>query len=277
MNKLTKIILVTLLILSLASCSKKGEVANPIKEYQTAEEVYDATNVHIISLAITGKESERFYTIEDEIAAHETTANGFEYTLRGNKKLNEDISGIYDNDETLFAGKLDTQTTQEPNYIYAEGGGFKASRFVIKDTQYVFDVKDDGALDKNQFFLELNEAYKQLLFEFSSEESIALVGLYQDTTSKRASAEISLYNSEELLIDVFWSNSATEYDSWTIVAKVDNNKLIYDDITHLRNNNTTSTNLKDYEPGYFEIVDGKLLWTGSGNEATENCVFEILK
>ena len=112
-----------------------------------------------------------------------------------------------------------------------------------------------------------------------SVDAKSLVGAYQDCVSKRASATIDIIENDKLSIDITWSSSAQEEDKWLIVAEVNNNKITYDDITHLINNydnfgNVNSTKLDDYKSGYFEIKENKLYWTGSNNEQTSKCVFE---
>ena len=107
----------------------------------------------------------------------------------------------------------------------------------------------------------------------------SLLGSYQDSTSQRAMAEISKVDDNTVNIDIRWSNSAISYEEWIIKAKIDGSKLTYakNDLTHFNNDNGNQTTINDVKEGYFEVKDGKVLWSGSGDEYLSTCVFEKLQ
>ena len=113
----------------------------------------------------------------------------------------------------------------------------------------------------------------------------ALVGEYLDAVSQRA----MLYASKDekaddgLVIVVSWANSASETVRWTMHAVLGEKgeKLSYTDgicetLTYDSNGNETSEITDDRMDGYFDVSEGRLLWTGAADEQCRLCEFELL-
>lgn len=107
----------------------------------------------------------------------------------------------------------------------------------------------------------------------------SISGDYQDSVSQRATASfIANEDGDSIDITVYWSNSASSTEVWTINAVIDGEKLSYNKSSH-----STVTYSEDGEAseskskggaGYFEIGDdGEMLWTGAADEQCRECVF----
>lgn len=271
MKKILSLLLVLLTCLSLSACMKE-DIENPVKEYSSLEEINSKAGVYLVTPGVMGKSNEKYFMLDNNTAAYSYDLNGYNYYMRGTKFVAEDMSGIFKDGKLLFSGNQD-------QVAYGEAEGYKVYRFFLGSRQYIFGVNDNGTLDKETFDAQFLEIYNQIMYDASFEEIKNLIGTYQDSTSQRASMNISLSEVNQLLIDITWSSSATEYDEWIMNARVNDSKAVYDSVAHylvvtLEDGTLDSQTLGDYQAGYFEIKDGKLLWSGSGDELTSSCVFE---
>ena len=193
-------------------------------------------------------------------------------SLNGMKILDEDISGVYVEGEPAFSDFSNDFSTNLNDPVY------KTGRFVVDDVQYCLTVKDDGKMEVGTFTDILDEAMDVVSEKVFGEQTHEMEGSYYDRYSSRATAQVTLMDDNELVVDITWSNSANEYEEWIMFVKYDGIKLNYDEaihttVTHTRDGEVTTPN-DDYGAGYFEVIDGMLYWTGSGNELTDKCVFE---
>lgn len=271
MKKILSLLLVLLTCLSLFGCAK-DEIPNPVKQYSSLQEINNKAGVYIVSPGVMGKTDEVFYIIDNNTASYAYKLNGYYYYIRGTKDLADDMSGIFKNGRLLFEDNQD-------QIAYGEAEGYKVYRFFIGSRQYIFGVEDKDTLDKELFDQQFKEVYNDILYACTPDDVKKLAGDYQDSTSQRATMHIDLIDVDELLIDITWSNSATEYEEWIANAKTNGSKASYDSIVHYlvtvdENEKINSETLGDYEAGYFEIKNEKFLWTGSGNKLTSSCVFE---
>ena len=272
MKKLLSLLLILLTCLSLSGCIG-GNVENPVQEYSSLEEINKKAGVYLVSPGVMGKTDEKYFIIDNNTASYVYTLNGYTYYMRGTKYVANDMSGLFKNGKLLFEGNQD-------HIAYGEAEGYKAYRFFLGSRQYIFGVEDKDTLDKELFDQQFNEIYNQIMYESTSDEIKNLLGDYQDSTSQRASMNVSLSEANQLLINVIWPSSATQYDEWIMDAVINGvNQALYDNATHslvttLEDGTSDIQTLDDYKEGYFEIKDGKFLWTGSGNELTSSCVFE---
>ena len=268
-----KILAILLLSMSLFGCQKQDDPTNGYIKCNSLEEINKSANVEIFKPAIMGISNERYFLIEQTTASYTFDANGYMYNIRGSKDLDFDMSGIFTNTVEPLFKHLDEKIQ------YGETDEYKAYRFLLGNSQYIFSVQDNGQMDKKLFESQFEDVFKLFCVEASFEEIKNCVGTYQDSTSQRATMEISLIDINELYIDITWPSSASEYDEWIITVTPTSRKVEYEDITHKRvvvdeNGNSKETTLDDYTRGYFEIENGIVRWTGSGNDQTSSCVFE---
>lgn len=272
MTKIIKTVVVLMACILIVSCSNKEEVTNPVIQYDSLEEINEVANTKIVAPTNFKRTNEMFYIIDNNTAAYGFTADGYDYYIRGCQSTNFDMSGVFVDGKPLF-----NELTLSLDY--KEASGYKVFRFIVGTYQYIFGVKDEGAIEYETFSNQFSEVRQQIIMNSAPEEIKNLVGFYQDSTSQRATAQIVLDDIDRISINITWSSSATDYDEWMIKAKVKDNKANYEEITHTKNsaNNIDPENLNDYSSGYFEIQEGKLMWTGSGNQQTDKCIFEIIK
>lgn len=284
MKKVLSILFVMLVAISLCACSAKQEAVepkqeesigmkNPMVEYKSLDEINAKVGSNLIKPGVMGVSDEKFFVVDENLADYRFTLNGLEYSFRASKDLNQDISGIYVDGKSMFENGTNS------TYSDSQYHGFN---FVVDDVQYTFTVKDNGQLDDEQFANITDEIFNTVCMDVSDSAVNSLIGEYMDSYSQRAKANISFAGKNMVLINISWSNSVNNADEWTIIATYNNGKLEYGmgDITHLNVtykedgsvDNTLTAN--DAIPGYFEVIDEKVCWTGSGVETTANCVFE---
>lgn len=111
----------------------------------------------------------------------------------------------------------------------------------------------------------------------------SLVGLYEDTVSQRAGAEVLSNGNGTVYISVSWGSSAFESYVWTMNAHYDSatGNLLYTDEkcvlrTFSENGDSTDEVIYKDKAGYFEIENGKLKWTGAADKESgcTDCIFE---
>lgn len=276
MKKLFTILLTIFCLLNLSACSNnKIGLANPKVEYNSLDEINEKCNTNLVQLFNTGIISETFFVIDEKIAEYNFSLNGIDYTLRGSKITDQDISGIYGEDGVIF------KDLSNPYDIY-DGKENKAFRFVVDDTQYTLVASNCEQLDIDHF-IDIASQMSNLVTGFNSETNnineTDLIGSYQDSVSKRAQAQISLNDDGTCSILISWPDTSEQWDEWEIRATLNNNKLEYNEIRHIKymsdeEGNVNPIDVNDALPGYFEIKDSKLYWTGSNVENTSSCIFE---
>ena len=116
----------------------------------------------------------------------------------------------------------------------------------------------------------------------ADEAARELVGEYEDIKNDDLEALVVIIDKNKFLIDVALETGEESYDEWVIEANYANGKLSYvkDDISHY--SVTTNGEMieefvdrsEDCVDGYFEIKDGKILWTGAGSDLMKTTVFE---
>lgn len=275
MKKLLTTLLLISLSLCLVACEQKQEnanIANPVVSVSSIDEVNDKLGTHLVTVGVMGKENETFSVINDELGEYNFEVNGYPYTLRVSKDTTNDISGIYVDGKTLFEGM------EEFDRVYNESPEYKAFRFVLGNEQYVLMMKDNGETDGDVFYSAYNEILNHIVNDNTDQAVKDLVGSYQDKTSERATAEVSLYGVNEVEILIDWADTADSYHSWYMTGLVQGNKISYKKGVHEAGraveNGVEAEILSEDLEGYFEIIDGNIAWTGSGDDMTVDCVFE---
>lgn len=115
----------------------------------------------------------------------------------------------------------------------------------------------------------VNEAFKA---DYDS-----LEGDYFDEYSERATMTIESFGME-VKITVSWSASDTDYSEWEMTATLKDNRLEYTNCMCMFYDCTNPddplcTVVYMDASGYFEIKDGKLLWTGAKDDYCQECIF----
>ena len=106
----------------------------------------------------------------------------------------------------------------------------------------------------------------------------ALSGNYQDSTSQRASAQVT-DNGDTVAVTVSWAGSAFERYVWEMNCTNEDGKLTYKDCrktlcTSDDSGEETEEVIYENGEGYFTVTDGKLAWDGASEEECVECVFE---
>lgn len=272
MKKILVLLLTVLMAMSLVACSnneKKEEenntsanMVNPMKEVDSLEEVNQTAGINLVSVPVAGKENEKYFVIEATdmtIGQYNFTVNGVEYTLRGANYTEGDISGAYSDDNDFVPG--------QEAMVYSND--FNLYRFYVGETQYtIYLAKQDG--QNEEAFANVAMEIKKLI---SGEADDPYAGSYQDSVSQRASAQVAK-NGDVYEITVTWSSSAEEYTEWKMEATLNGDKLEYkgENIENHKGEEVESTAANN--AGYFDIIDGKLYWTGAAQEECRACIFE---
>ncbi len=276
MKKLLSVLLIVLLATMAVSCStdKKQEekseevvgMPNPIKEYDSLDKINEIAGVHIVIPSSIPATDIKYTTISDEAAQVIFTLDGHKWTVRGSKNVDEDLSGIH-NEKNVFVPGQDS-AVYLPDYLI--------DRFFTEGMQYTIVISESSGYD-TETFSDYTLKFEDAIKKASDPDGIA--GNYQDATSQRATMEITKYEGV-YDITVRWPSSANEETHWYISGKLDGKKITYGGeniATYVYDENGSeecidSTAINNL--GYFEIKDGKLYWTGAGQDQCKECVFE---
>jgi len=265
-----------------ASGSSMTAVGNPMTEYNTLDEINELLGCRLHLPPVMGVSDVSYATIsssEHTIGQAKFSVNGTEYNYRFSADFMADICGIYDNGKTLFDGMEPGDDLQ-----YAETADTKSVRWFTTDGQYCLSVSDDGSMDKDLFLTVAEELQSLSIFDRTESDFTAyyenLAGFYTDSFSQRATAEVVANGSKGVTITVHWSSSAFEYDRWVMDAYVsEDGTLSYpfeSHATYETDENGESKATQDVvseNGGWFDVVDGALLWSGACDESCRECVF----
>lgn len=279
MKKIFYLLLVLLLGLTLSACSgnatqeKKSEeiigMPNPIISYETLDEVNEKVGVHIVIPSSIPASEYRYSTIKDETAQVTFILDEHEWTVRGSKIVNQDISGIHD-ENNYFAEGEDFGLYLNDYYL---------DRIFTEGMQYTIVMSNAKGYDEETFsnyVFEIESAIKK------ASDPNGIAGNYMDVTSQRASMEITKYE-DTYEITVRWPSSASEEKIWFMSATLKDDKLSYagEDIMVYEFDENGNETVSDSTPstatnniGYFEIKNGQLYWTGAAQDQCKDCVFE---
>lgn len=282
MKKLLFILLTVLISLSFVSCSKKQEepneeveeegligMPNPMKEYSSLDQINGIAGTHIVIPSSINASDFKYFTINNDLAEVRFTLDNLEWTIRGSKNVDMDISGIADENNVFESGQ-DGAVYLNDYYI---------DRIFVEGFQYTTVVKNENNYDVEIFSNHIFDIDKALR---AASDINGIAGLYQDSTSQRASLEIlkfgDLYD-----LTVTWASSASEVTYYYISGNYEDNKITYggeqiaiyqyDENGEETFIDSTATN----NLGYFEIKDGKLYWTGAAQDQCKTCVFEKIE
>lgn len=272
MKKLFILMLVFIMGISLAGCSKKDEqnanMPNPVVQYESLEEINKIAQTNIVSPAVMGKENEKYSVISNKVAQYNVDINGYEFTIRGAKETTEDISGIYD-DKNIFAPNVD-----QTNYL----NDYFVHRFFIDKTQYTIVLVRPDDMERTTFD-NICEEIEDGIKGPSGKKDYS--GNYIDIVSQRATMEISKGTESDYDIVVSWSSSASITTEWHMHANKEVGKLSYageeiytteyDENGDVISKEMTAAN----NLGYFTIDGPRIRWEGAAQEECRECIFEL--
>lgn len=273
MKKSLIIVSVIISLFVLCACSNNKEnaddenyisgVANPIVEKDSLDAINSEIGTNIVAPAVMGKTDERYSVISNEIAQYNFSLNGYDWTIRGAKKIDEDISGIWD-DHNEFVSGSESTVYMNDWYLY---------RFFDGDYQYTVVVDNPENFDETTFS-NIKDEIKNCIIGVDPFE-----GEYTDNVSQRATAIVKK-DGDIYHVTVSWSSSASKTTVWSMECKKEDNKLTYageNFATYEYNDEGEETICGDGASnniGWFDINEGKLAWTGANEEYCRACVFE---
>lgn len=280
MKKILVLAMVAIMALTLMACGNNEEnsanAANPMTAVDSLEELSEMGNCAMIKPEGVEITDEAFYMIEGEpqIFEYSFKVDGIECFLRfADADIDQDISGIYVKDGTLFEGA-------EGERIYIENDDLKAQRWVTVDGQYVFVAKDNSELDW--------EKYDSICSQFSSMEPAnwssdvpyatyqAMEGSYVDYDAD-AFGSVSI-TGDHLGIYVVINKDESNRLYWEIEAELKDNQLVYDKevINQINVNEDTGESsmkqLEDGGAGSIEVKDGKLVFENAYSKELKTLV-----
>lgn len=282
MKKILFILLTVLISLSFASCSNKQEesnekveeegligMPNPMKECSSLDEINKIAGTHIVIPSSINASNLKYFTINNDLAEVRFTLDNLEWTIRGSKNVDMDISGIADENNVFESG--------QDGVVYLND--YYIDRIFVDDFQYTTVVKNQNNYDVETFSNHVFNIDKSLR---AASDINGIAGMYQDSTSQRASLEIlkfgDLYD-----LTVTWPSSASEVTYYYISGNYEKNKITYGGeqiVTYQYDENGEETPIDSTATnnlGYFEIKDGKLYWTGAAQDQCKTCVFEKIE
>jgi len=254
-----------------AEADEQGET---VTEYASLEELNERLHINLCHPPVMGVSDETFKVIETAdllTGEYAFKVNGMDYVVRL-AATTDDISGVEEDMTAMYTDADGVDIILTENY--------KIARRYTLDGQYNLVAHDEGTLTEEQFEGIAGEVLG--LYAENAEENAkyeVLLGEYNDSYSQRAVASV-VRTENGVEITVHWGSSATEAVQWTMDAAFSEEGLLsYSACTRSvftadENGEMTETETAETGAGYFDAVDGKLLWTGATDESCQSCVFE---
>ena len=252
-------------------------VANPMAGIASMEELSKQANCALIRPAGAEIDDEAFFIIagEPQIAEYDFTADGKSCTLRfADVGIETDISGVYHDGDTLFAGSTaETHSYQTDDVI--------AMRWFTVDGQYVFIVNTADGWDWQDFdalcsqFMDMEP--KTWSGDVPFHDYMALTGTYVSEDGQ-SMASVAIRLDHAFLTALTYPDGETMY-YWEMDATLQDGKLVYDKETISRRVVDEKNGSADLVPegeggaGYAEVLpDGSLSFAGAYSEALQGLV-----
>ena len=245
---------------------------NPMVEYSSLQEINEKIDVNLLPPSDTGVTNEKFFVISDSIAHYTCEYEGREWTFRAAHITDEDISGMQ-SEHNVYEPFQDTGLYTNEFYL---------DRFFDGDRQYTIvvtePITEDGEIIMGEDVFADRCTALESIQKWHMDDP--LVGDYQDRVGQRASACVERFDTS-YNISVNWADSVDVMHSWTMYdAVLEGDRLTYagEEIgcyTYDAEGEVISSEESTSEvPGYFEIHDGVLCWTGASQEECRACEFE---
>lgn len=277
MKKVLALALALVMVFSLAACSGKNGLPNPMTKVASMDELSKLASCALISPE--GATDEKFFTIDTDpmIAEYQFKVDGIEYTLRfSNVDVDTDICGVYKDDGTYFEGD-----TAENSYI--ENDDYILHRWFTVDGQYVLMVdKSDNEASWEQF----DPVQKQFMdvepVNWNSEVPFADYKAIEGSYSNDTAYASILIRYDHVLVGTLLQLEDGTRQVWYMDATLDGDKLIYDKTEIEANkyneetNETEVTFLPDGPEGYIIVKDGKLDYSECGTEELKDLVLDYM-
>lgn len=287
MKKLVALWLAAAMAFCLCACGnapaepeEEAGVKNPITEYASLSEINEVVGSKLEHPGVMGVTEETYAVIDAgdyKIAQYCFSLNGVSYTYRACPVLDNDISGAYTGEDTIFDGGYSEEIT------YADWENMLFSRWCTSDGQYVLSATGD--ITPETFRAATEELCALSAPEGDDRKDVhyeMLAGGYADKTSQRATMTVEAL-TDAVAVTVSWSSSAFETTEWQMTGTLSEDGLLrYTDGTKTTYTFTEESEEPETEvaytdgEGYFEIDGDTLLWTGAEDEACRECVFEKL-
>lgn len=279
MKKAIAFILVLAMAASLTACRNKESTIgtpNPMKEITSPEELREAADCAMIRPEGVEIADEVFSLIDGDpqIAEYQFTVDGKKCTLRfANVGAETDISGVYDDEGTLYADYSVKGTAG------IQSDDLQSQRWFTVDGQYVFTVFDGGEWDWTQFdalvsqFAEMEPKNWNSAVPFA--DYLALVGYYADDAMNIAAITIE---DDHAAVNVVADLDDGSRMIWEMDAVLDGGKLTYEKEIVSQgvldgSGDMSLTELPDGGAGYVEIRDdGSLDFAGAYSEQLHGLV-----
>ena len=254
-------------------------VANPMAGIVSMEELSEQAKCALIRPVGAEIKDEAFSLIagEPQIAEYDFTADGKSCTLRfADVGIETDISGIYHDGDTLYAGDTAEDSYHQTDEVIAH-------RWFTVDGQYVFiancadewEWEDYDAINSQFQTMEPKTWSSDVPFT----DYLALTGTYVSEDGQ-SMASVSIRLDHALLCAYTYPDGENMY-YWEMDAALQDGKLVYDKETISRrvveeSNGSYSADLVpegEGGAGYAEVLaDGSLSFAGAYSEALRGLV-----
>lgn len=273
-----------LLLCGAMNAASALELMNPVKGYESLQDVNEVVGCQLCHPAVMGVEDKAYFSIDCGdymIGEYDFRVNGRAYMLRASKNVDVDICGIYDESGMLFDHVELPEATIQVYDVTADGT--IVSRWISLDQngigwQYVLAAFEADEVFAESFYSIASEMAFLTGFTWVEMSVDALIGQYEDTWSQRAMGNIEACDDHRVQITIHWSSSAWEYTEWTMTASEQDGRLVYDDCTCRNiccdeNGKVTSEIVHEQGEGWFVVRDTALYWEGAADEQCRECIF----
>ncbi len=254
---------------------QKTNMVNPITEHASLEEINKAVGCNLCKPGVMGVSEQAFLTIDCgdyTIADYRFSVAGTDYSMRA-AKVQEDISGVYSGDGTVFSKGEQYMVVTEESML---------GRWFDGDMQYIVNASRSGGIDEATFESVTEELHDQVFNTSHGFSPAGIAGEYQDSASQRAVMSVSREGYDTFVMEVHWGGSAFSSAEWRMTADLTGDgRLEYSNCTSYvaefdKDGAETDTILYEDGSGYFELSGdpAKLLWTGAADKECTLCAFE---
>ena len=228
MKKVFSLLLALLICITITGCDKKEKIENPIIKYETLDAANIKAGVSLVKPAIPGVEEDYIGVIDNNTAVYRFYINGYEYVERGCRDTSIDMCGLLtENYKTLFHDRI------EEKEAYGEAEGYKAYRFLLGRTQYIFLLYDpNNEIPRETFDQQYNAIRRQIIETATFEGAKYALGTYQEKELEGISATITLSDINAFNINIVKYISDDVYEEYCFDVKGSYMESNCDNITH---------------------------------------------